>query len=247
MPVEDVPIIGSQHAHLLIFQVHHAFGVANERRRITGQEVLFLSEAQHQRAAQAGADHQLGMVRADHGDAVSALHQIQGDTHGFHQIAMKMTRDQLRQHFRIGVAFEDDAVGLELTFQGGIVLDDAVVHDGDGILTADVRVGIAVGRGPVGGPARVADAVAAGHRTCAQILHQIGNPPGALAQVQLRSGHRRQSGAVVPPILQAAKPFHQDGFRFPMPHVANNAAHARIPRLKIVRPTSPNSGPGGTP
>ena len=53
---------------------------------------------------------------------------------------------------------EDDALGLELPLEGGVVLDDAVVDDGDGAVAAEVRVGVAVGGGAVRGPARVADA-----------------------------------------------------------------------------------------
>ena len=49
------------------------------------------------------------------------------------------------------------AAALELVAQGGEVLDDAVVHDGDRAGAVGVRVGVAVGRRAVGGPAGVAD------------------------------------------------------------------------------------------
>ena len=49
----------------------------------------------------------------------------------------------------------------ELPLEGGVVLDDAVVDDGDLAVAADVRMGIAVVGRAVRGPARVADADAA--------------------------------------------------------------------------------------
>ena len=52
------------------------------------------------------------------------------------------------------------ARGQKFRAQGGLVFHDAVVHEGK--LAAKVRMGVAIGRGAVRGPAGVADAVSPG-------------------------------------------------------------------------------------
>src|SRR5205823_12263243 len=94
------------------------------------------------------------------------------------------------------------------------VLDDAVMNDGDLAVAGKVRVGVAVVGGSVGSPARVADAVTARGRPCAQVRGQVGDPAGAFAQVQVRAGQRGDAGAIVTAILQPAQPFNQDRLRF---------------------------------
>ena len=64
---------------------------------------------------------------------------------GLDQVAVEVAGDQVGDDLGVGVAVEDDAFGLELALEGGVVLDDAVVDDGDQAVAADVRVGVAVG------------------------------------------------------------------------------------------------------
>ena len=59
----------------------------------------------------------------------------------------------------VGLAAEGVSGGRELGLEGEVVLDDAVVDDGDAVV--DVGVGVGVRGASVGGPARVADAGAA--------------------------------------------------------------------------------------
>ena len=125
-----------------------------------------------------------------------------------------MLGDELGDDFGVGVAVEDDAFGLELALEGGVVLDDAVVDDGDQAVAAEVRMGVAIGGRAVRGPAGVADAGAAGRGLIAQMAGQVGDAAGPLAQVQVVAGQRGEAGAVVAAIFQAAQAFEQDRFRF---------------------------------
>ena len=95
------------------------------------------------------------------------------------EVAVQVMGDELGDDLGVGVAAEDDALGLQLPLEGGVVLDDAVVDDGDGAVAAEVRVGVAVGGRAVRRPARVADAVAAGGGLLAQELRQVGDAAGA--------------------------------------------------------------------
>ena len=71
------------------------------------------------------------MLRADDRQAVGALEQRQHLADRLDQVAVEVLGDQLGDHLGVGVAVEDDALGLELPLEGGVVLDDAVVDDGD--------------------------------------------------------------------------------------------------------------------
>ena len=93
-------------------------------------------------------------------------------------------------------------------------------------IAADVRMGVAIGGGAVRGPARVADADAAGRRLIAEMSGQFGDAAGPFAEVQMRAGQRRHAGAVVAAILQPAQPFDEDRLRLSIADVTDDAAHA---------------------
>ena len=60
----------------------------------------------------------------------------------------------------LGVRFTGEAMplGLQRGAQGGVILDDAVVDDGDPAGAVHVRMGVELGRRAVRGPAGVGDA-----------------------------------------------------------------------------------------
>ena len=118
---------------------------------------------------------------------------------------------------------------------GAIVLDDAVVDDGDGAVAAEVRVGVAVGGAAVRGPARVADAEAAGGGMRGEVLGQFGEPAGLLAQVQFVARAGDDAGAVVAAIFQPPQPFEQDRRRLALPRVPDDPAHASAPSHAVER------------
>ena len=59
--------------------------------------------------------------------------------------------------FGVGFGLEFDSFCLQLLFQDGVVLDNAVVDNRDVAVKALVRVCVFDGRGAVGGPAGVGD------------------------------------------------------------------------------------------
>ena len=97
-------------------------------------------------------------------------------------------------------------------------------------------MGVAVVGGAMRRPARVADAVAAGGGLVAQEFGEIGDAAGAFAQMQVRPGQGGEPGAVVAAIFQAAQALDEDGFRFSLSDIADDAAHAYSslsPRVRI--------------
>ena len=173
--LEMLPVVRRQHAHLMVVEVDDFLGEAGQGAGVAGEEAFAVADAEHQRAAQPGADDHARLQPADDGQAVGALEQRQHLRHGPDQtFAVEAAGDQVGDDLGVGVAVEDDALLLKLPFQSGIVLDDAVVDDGDDAVAADVRVGVAVVGGAVRGPARVADAGRAGCRVLFQVGRQAG-------------------------------------------------------------------------
>ena len=66
--------------------------------------------------------------------------------------------DQHRQHFGVGLAWKTMALFGQELLEGGVVFDDAVVHQRDAAGVVGMRVGVDFGGGAVGGPAGVGHA-----------------------------------------------------------------------------------------
>jgi hypothetical protein len=119
---------------------------------------------------------------------------------------------------------ENGAFGFHLPFESGIVLDDAVVNDGDEAVAADVGVGVAVVGRAVRGPAGVADADAAGGGLVAEGADEVVNPACPFAKVQPGAGERGQAGAVLTAVLQPPQASYYIGFRFLAAVVTDDSA-----------------------
>ena len=78
------------------------------------------------------------------------------------------------------------AGALQICLEGAIVLDDAIVNDRQIVPAAVMRVGVGVGRRPMRGPARVADADPALGGFLGQEGHQPIEPTGGLGQGEIR-------------------------------------------------------------
>ena len=108
--------------------------------------------------------------------------------------------DQVRHHLGVGGRGQRVPGRLELGPQLGVVLDDAVVDDGQAARAVDVRVGVLRGGAPVGGPAGVPDGGVMARRRVGGQLGQLGHrvrpagrphPPDAAARAGRRMPPRR--------------------------------------------------------
>ena len=138
--------------------------------------------------------------------------------------------DQVDGHLGVGVAGELDAGGLQLVAQRRVVLDDAVVDDGDLARRVAMRVRVAVGGTSVGGPAGVTEAGAAGQRRrvgLGERALQVGQPAGAPTYRELAAPvDQRDARRVVAPVLHPAQRVDDDVKGRPMPDVADDSAHS---------------------
>src|SRR5947208_28965 len=82
-------------------------------------------------AAGAGGGDQARVVPRHDGDPVGALDQRQRLADGRDQVAVVVMGDQVGEDLGVGLGAELHARRAELLLEGGEVLDDAVVDDGD--------------------------------------------------------------------------------------------------------------------
>ena len=124
----------------MVRQVDDFVGVAHERAGVAGQEELFFADADHERASQPGADDRVGKIAEKDRQAIRPLEHGQRllrrpamqlvDGPPSSRVLVEMVGDQVGDDFGVGVAVEDVAQLLQLVAQHGVILDDAVVHDG---------------------------------------------------------------------------------------------------------------------
>ena len=116
---------------------------------------------------------------------------------------------------------------LELPFEEVVVLDDAVVDDGDRAVAAQVGMGIDIGGTAVRGPARVADAGKPWGRLPLQQRFEVGNTTGTLAQPQVGPGDGCHAGAVVAAVFEAGQALQKDRRSFTLSRVTDDSTHMR--------------------
>ena len=121
----------------------------------------------------------------------------------------------------------------ELLLELGVVLDDAVVDDGDVARTVEVGVGVdRLGRA-VGGPARVADARTEARRSrCAlhaQRRDRLGAFGGAARPPRLTRAHEGDARGVVAAVLQALESLEQRRQGVGGSYDPDDAAHGAQP------------------
>ena len=136
--------------------VKGASAIASEPRYISPVAV-----ADGERRPLAGADHQVVLAGEDDGERERAVQPLQGGLGRLdrRQALIQIVADEMQHRLGVGLGLEHVALGGELVAQLLEVLDDAVVHDRDALV--HVRMGVALDRLAVRGPARVADAGAA--------------------------------------------------------------------------------------
>ena len=144
-------------------------GVLNDGRRIRGEDILVVADAQDQRAAPLGPDERIGEIAAKDGQAECPVELLQGLLNGPLEPVLPVrlaapvvvgveVPDQVRDHLRVRLTDEGDPLAAQPGLQGAVVLDDPVVNDGDLARVVEVGVGVDRIRLAVGRPARVADA-----------------------------------------------------------------------------------------
>jgi hypothetical protein len=127
-------------------------------RGVGGGVVAGVGNAEQERRAFAGDDNLARLAMVNDGYGVGADQLAAGDLYGLEKIgfALQGGFEQMGDAFGVGIGGKDVALGAQIAAQAFVVLDDAVMDDGD--RAGNVRVGIAFARYAVGCPACVGDA-----------------------------------------------------------------------------------------
>jgi len=218
------------------FQVDDLVGHAGQRHRVAGQKVLaarLRANAQDQRRALPRTHHTQRLVAAEHRYRVSPAQTRQRALHGLQQVAVVQAVHQVRDDLGVGLAVEGVAALLQLGTQLVVVLDDAVVDEGDLArgrrcrtrASAEVRVRVVHRRRAVGGPAGVGNAGAGGDVVGRHTGFQLGHARGAASAFQLTALVYSHAAAVVAAVLQPLQAFDEDGDDVARGDRADDAAH----------------------
>ena len=123
----------------------------------------------------------------------------------------------------VGFGLEEVVVAFQFRLQVLIVLDDAVMDDGD--LAGRMGMGVVLGRAAMGGPAGVADADGAGQWLFLDAAVQVDQLAFRPAPVDPAIDQGRHAGAVVSAILQPPQPLDQKGSDLVLADDTDNTAH----------------------
>src|SRR5262249_29175836 len=153
----------------------------------------------------------------DDGERVRALHARRRVAHRFEEVLAGRARngDEVREDLGVRLGRERAPRALELFAQVAVVLDDAVMDDGDAVRRVRVRV-LLVGP-PMGGPTRVSDAGGAGAGLRGQARLERRELAGGATHRGLAAVDGGDAGAVVAAVFEARQAVDEDGLRLLLP------------------------------
>ena len=166
--------------HLAAFEEDHPPGLFEDRRDVRGDELLALAQADGDaaRVADAHRHQSIRLALAHDDDGVRALQTADRPPRRLGHVAVRAVvgeaRDQLHDHFGVGVGLELDAFRRQFLAQFQVVFDNAVVDDDEIAVHADVGMGVVFGGRAVRRPARMPDADLPADRVAFQSGAQIG-------------------------------------------------------------------------
>ncbi len=208
-----------QLGHLVVFQHEELAGEAEDGRDVRGQEGGITVHPHEQGGDASGGHDQVGLVGSHHGQGEGPPHPGQGRPHGTGQSVLgpvdQCRLDQVGQHLGVGLRLEPVPGGDQLVGQLHMVLDDAVVDQGQSGRAVHVGMGVALGRTAVGGPPGVADAGGRADGSGLGPLDQVIERPGAVGrpgppQPVGRAGtDQGDAGRVVAAVLEPAEALQQ--------------------------------------
>ena len=140
--------------------------------------------------------------------------------------SLEQLLDKVCDDLGIGLASELVAVGFELGAEGGIVLDDAVMHNGDRAVAIRMRMRVLNGRSAVRRPARMGDSAPAGLKTGIQLRRLGAGDAADLAEnLEAVAARHRHAPGIVSAIFEPFQAFEEQAGARARSDVAENSAH----------------------
>jgi hypothetical protein len=136
--------------------------------------------------------------------------------------------DQVAQDLGVGLGLERVALAEEEGLDLAVVLDDAVVDQGELAVAAHVGVGVGVGHAAVGGPAGVPDPDRAAQPDLGGLLLQVSTRPTFLTTSRPPPWAIGEPRGVVAAVFEALQALEDDGRGLAVSDVADDAAHGGL-------------------
>ena len=227
--VEELRALPIHHRPVAVVQIGDPPGQRRQRQRVRADEHLIVAEPDRQRRAVLRPDDQLGMTGEDHRQRIGPLQPPQRRTRRLDRrhAALQIQIDELGNGLGIGFGAELLALGLQFRAQFGVVLDDAVVHQGNP--RGAVRMRVALGRRAMRRPARVADPDGAGQTALLQRRGQVAQLALGAAALDVAVHQGGDAGAVIAAIFQPPQRIQDDGRGGTAADNPNNATHSARP------------------
>ena len=151
-----------QHGDFAFIKQLHRPRVANQRWNVAADVLCAVGQPDDKRRILARAVERIRRFGVQDAQCVAAFKHRLRAQNGREHVAVVKRMQQMGDYLRVRFGYEHAALRLQLSAQLLVVLDDAVVDDGDMPFHVRVRMGVDVVWFAVGCPARVTDADGAG-------------------------------------------------------------------------------------
>ena len=214
---------------VIVVEVHDLLRVVDDCGNIAREEEFrVVPDTEDERGSAAGADERVGFVATDDTETEGPFNQSESLENRLLEVALVVAGDKVGYHFGISLGLELDAFRGELCLEARVVLDNAVVDNGNLAVEAGVRVCILFGRCTVGGPAGVGDADIAFNRVVLELLFEGADLARCADRFDLAAVDKGDARAIVATVFEFLESADQDGERFVLADVADYSAHSKI-------------------
>ena len=126
--------------------------------------------------------------------------------------------DELHEDLGIGLALEHETTLLQLLTKRTVILDDAVVDQGDVTGLRKMRMGISLAGSAMGSPTRMSNAQRTGLILVASDILEVAHLAFRLIDIEmafaLTTRNQRTTSTIIPTILQTMQSLDQNGISF---------------------------------
>ena len=214
-----------------VFKKEHLARVGQKGGNVRGNEVFAGADAENERSGHARGIERIGFVLAHEADGIGAVGLPEGGGKGLKEIRRSLPAllNQIDENFGIRFGVEDIALAQQIVLDLLVVLDNAVMDNGNIAAVGGMGVGVAFGRDAVRCPAGMPHGRGRhGDGTQGQLFFQSGQfaqGPRDMQFVALHIGHAR---GIIAAILQTAQTFDNNRNCRTMSGITDNAAHGIV-------------------
>jgi hypothetical protein len=223
--VANLHALAREHRPVTVLEVADGVGERRKRDRV-GAEIHFaIAVTDRERRALSRSDQEIVLAGKEKRERKSPAQLLERGRNGFFRrlAAFHFLRDEMCHRLGVGLAGKFAAAFGQLLTQIAIILDDAVMHDGNQI--GCVRMGIILGRPPVRCPARMTDADRATERFTIETIFERTELSFRTPAAEHAFLKRGDTGRVVAAIFEALKRVDQLARNRSVSENSDDAAH----------------------